>query len=358
MPIRIGLPYIRAPLLVGVVITALAAGVGLAVAGEGVVSPVAGGSVDPEAARETLIDDVMNSPPPGFGGASFEIDESAGRVVARYFFAEAPGVVPAVATGLGDLVQASAEAGELGTTMEVSAGHTTYDGRQSCTLGWAVDIVDGPNPEDRHQGMMTAGHCFKLGQPPGRTAVSIRTAAESTTSATGVTYTFGSGGDYGYLRLKDEDVGVPAVATPVGRKLVREIGDPVVGDTVCKFGRTTKETCGVVERVDVSTVVNHGNRRALVEGMARTSYCGNVGDSGGPVYASYTGFGATDSSITAIGVHSSVILYNHAVEVPGIPVPVPTQVCGEEVGRPNEAYFTPLSNIGGPDRFFVKIAGG
>jgi len=332
-------------------------GVALAEAAGVVPVVVTFAAAEVEAAREALIDDVMGSPPPGFGGASFEIDESAGRVVARYFFAEAPGVVPAAATGLGDLVQARVAIGELGSTMEVGAGHTTSrNGDENmCTTGWAVDVVDGPDPEDRYQGVMTAGHCFKLGHLAADTILSIGTDLGDTT-AKGLSYTYGFDGDYGYLRLDDDDEGMGVAVASVGEKYVRALGDPVEGATVCKFGAATGETCGKVERVNVSVVANHLDESVLLTGMARASYCSVRGDSGGPVYARYTEFGSTALSIVALGMSSSSVLYDRIVDVPG-GVAV-ERVCGEMVGEPNESIFQPLSNINMEDRFFVKIFGG
>jgi len=332
-------------------------GVALAEAAGAVPVLVTFAAAELEAARDTLIDDVMSSPPPGLSGASFEIDESAGKVIARYFFAEAPGVVPVASTELGDLAQATVETAQLGVTAEVGAGHTTLRNgdRNMCTTGWTVDVVDGPDPADRYQGVMTAGHCFRFREPPENTELSVETTFGDTV-ATGLAYAYGPVGDFGYLRLNSDDEVFGVAVTPDGEKFVRQLGDPVSGSTICKVGASTNETCGQIERVNISVVIMHDGESFLMRGMVRASYCAMGGDSGGPVYASYTGFGATDSSVIAIGLHSSSIRYPRLIDGPE--GPDLELVCGEMVGQPNESYFQPLSNIDSQDRYFVKIFGG
>lgn len=224
-------------------------------------------------------------------------------------------------------------------------------------MAWAVDILDGPELEDHHDGIMTAGHCFHQGERPEETVFSFDTRDDDV-EATGVEYHVGDSGDYGYLQLDDGDAGSPLVELEFEFKFVKEIGDPVEGTVVCKFGVSTDETCGEVERVDVSNVFDFGDGNVLIRGLTRASYCSLHGDSGAPVYTSYTGFGATDSSITALGVHSGSLSYPRVVSDSSDTEDNVEWVCGEEVGEPNEAFFTPLSNIDIEDRFFVKISGG
>ncbi|MEU1276399.1 S1 family peptidase [Streptomyces sp. NPDC005799] len=302
---------------------------------------VAFSTKDLEAAQDTLAQDVKDNPPPGFRGASFEIDPAKGKVIAQYMFDGANPVVPTAATRLGNIVNASAETGGLATQEDVGiagasmAGVTEGKGGPfitNCTAAWAVDIAD-PNGGVPGNGVMTAGHCFDVDDDPQKTEYDIDTTAAGNTQAKGEFFTFGAAGDYGYLRLQ-RDRGTTVM--PNSGNVVEAIEEPVVGATVCKDGAETGETCGQIKRVGVTLITRHGDVNFLVKGMVRTDYCAIVGDSGAPVYMDFDQ-AKGPLGIAALGVHSSGI----------------TTIKG-----PCEAYFTPLSDIDPQGKFFVRIDGG
>jgi hypothetical protein len=304
---------------------------------------------DLEVVRDRLADDVVRDPPVGLSGATFEIDEAGNRVVARYLFEEPGGVVPEAAVGLGGLVTASAEVASIRSQADVyvAGARMSSSSTKTCTAGWAVDIpvAGGGVPKN---GVMTAGHCFRPYLAARRTKYNIDTTAAGDTPATGVLYEFGERGDYGVLELDNGDRGRTTMADTL--HVVEAVQEPVEGVVVCKDGTTTAQTCGEITRVNVSFLVDAdvGNRRALLRGMTRVSYCAELGDSGAPVFAEFDE-GRSVFAVAAIGIHSADVNYPDAEG---------NHVCGEKVSRPNEAYFTPLSGIDTEGRFSVRIENG
>jgi len=71
---------------------------------------------------------------------------------------------------------------------------------------------------------------------------------------------------------------------------VQSAADGVVGQTVCKSGRTTRVTCGRITALGAT--VNYDNGR-LVFGLTRTTARARAGDSGGPFFDGSTGLGVT-----------------------------------------------------------------
>lgn len=63
--------------------------------------------------------------------------------------------------------------------------------------------------------------------------------------------------------------------------------DPFPGQPICKSGRTTLRTCGVVTRVNVTVNYPQGT----VFGLGESNLCVQPGDSGGPVYSGSTAIG-------------------------------------------------------------------
>jgi hypothetical protein len=305
-------------------------------------------SADLEAVRDTLADDAARNPPAGLSGATFEVDEAANKVVARYMFEEPGGVVPQVATEWGDLVTASVEVASIQPQADVrvaGAGIVTRFG--VCTAAWAVDITaaGGGVPKS---GVMTAGHCFDIDSPPEETIFDIDTTSAGDTPAIGTFYVYDERGDYGVMELENGDRGRPTMAGGLPH-VVEATQEPVAGAVVCKHGNKTGETCGEIQRVNVSILNGEGpfSPRVLLKGMVRVGYCGEGGDSGAPVFAELDE-GRSVHAVAAIGIHSSDTSYPDAQG---------QRVCGEKVNKPNEAYFTPLSGIDTDGKFSIVVDG-
>lgn len=92
-----------------------------------------------------------------------------------------------------------------------------------------------------------------------------------------------------------------------------------VGSAVCKSGRTTQWTCGVIS--SHGATVNYGNGD-IVAGLTQHTACLEQGDSGG----------ANVSGSVAQGLTSGGMLYDRDGGL----------VCGEKVGQPNLGYFQPV----------------
>jgi hypothetical protein len=307
-------------------------------------------SADLETVRDTLADDAVKNPPAGLSGATFEIDEAANRVIARYLFDKPGGVVPEAATELGDQVTASVEVASISPQADVHvAGARMYvsNSKKSCTAAWAVDITVSATVAPK-SGVLTAGHCFKRNSPPEQTKYNIDTTVAGDTPSTGVLFAFDERGDYGVLELGNGDRGRTTMADTL--RVVEAVQEPVVGAVICKYGAKTTHTCGKIQRVDISVLatVSAGGTRVLLKGMTHAEYCAEVHDSGGPVFAELAN-GGSDVAVAAIGVHSSSIIYPDARG---------KGVCGEKVDQPNDAYFTPVSGIDTEGKFRIRIDGG
>jgi streptogrisin C len=92
-----------------------------------------------------------------------------------------------------------------------------------------------------------------------------------------------------------------------------------VGSTVCKSGRTTGWTCGVIQAYNQT--VNYGDGD-IVYGLVRHSACVEQGDSGG---SNMTGRYAQ-------GLSSGGQLYYSGGRL----------VCGQKVGQPNVSFYQPV----------------
>ncbi len=304
-----------------------------------VLSTLASG--DLEKARDTLAEDAQKNPPEGLSSATFGIDESAGKVIARYFFEKSGGAVPKAATELGDLVTATAAVGEIRPSMDVQiAGASMKDVHGNlCTAGWAVDIAD-PNGGTPKNGVMTAAHCFD-GSFPFTPKFDIDTAAGGNTQGTKVLREFGKKGDYGVLELGNGHRGDTKMID--GIHVVEAIQEPVKGAAICKDGAKTQQTCGEISEVDVSMLLKPDDpfgRYRLVENLTRSNYCSEKGDSGAPVFSEFDE-GTNVFSIAAVGIHAAL---NNSRDSQG------KLVC--------ESFFTPLSRIDFEGKFRVRIQGG
>ncbi|MFB2555553.1 cell wall-binding repeat-containing protein [Herbiconiux liangxiaofengii] len=174
------------------------------------------------------------------------------------------------------------------------------------------------NGLDRSSGqkqVLTAGHCKVEGtQNDSRFTEQVQSKPGSAFSV-GVTlgqpvagsFALGSGFDNGLIATDSAwtpraAVGVwgganngPVTSgTPV---TVRDYGDAIVGQSVCKSGRTTGWTCGTVEAVDIDLTVD-GNQKVnadIIDGM-----CALGGDSGGAVVS-----GANAMGLLSAGTYNS-----------------------------------------------------
>jgi streptogrisin C len=171
-----------------------------------------------------------------------------------------------------DVVVLVSEAGELGG---LDAGNQHLGGELlngiGCTSGFVV-IQDGTGT----LGVSTAAHCGNNGATDDGIALTFRGEH------------FGNNGDVQWHtgpqpRPSDFYAG-DANNTEVNRRTVTELGAPVVGQSLCKNGRTNHRQCQEVRRLHVC----RENACNMVQMGARLAA---PGDSGGPIYWNTTAYG-------------------------------------------------------------------
>lgn len=151
-------------------------------------------------------------------------------------------------------------------------GIVSTTGNATCTLGFNVT-----------GGMaLTAGHCGKI------VPAWIKENNGLYIGPT-IAYSF-PGDDFALIRNDGQMAQRGDVqAYDAGIQDITTAADPVVGQSVCKSGRTTLRTCGRVLRLNVTANYPEGPVFQLIE----TNLCAAPGDSGGPLYAGSTALGLT-----------------------------------------------------------------
>jgi streptogrisin C len=160
--------------------------------------------------------------------------------------------------------------------------------------------------------MLTAGHCAEGYQTFSRNGVTIGGTRG---------YSF-PGNDYASVNINDPSYWNPQAAVDMYNGYARPVvgySSAPVGSSLCKSGRTTGWTCGVIQAYNQT--VNYGGGD-IVYGLVRHSACVEQGDSGG-------------SNLTgnyAQGLSSGGALYQQGNRL----------VCGQKVGQPNVSYYQPV----------------
>jgi streptogrisin C len=97
--------------------------------------------------------------------------------------------------------------------------------------------------------------------------------------------------------------------------------DPLVGSTICKSGRTTQVTCGVITLKNESVTFPQGT----VQSLTRHNACVERGDSGGSNYTNQA------PGVLAVGTTT------------GASLTIPQGRCLQTIGQPNVSWYFPLS---------------
>ncbi|HET9873083.1 MAG TPA: S1 family peptidase [Propionibacteriaceae bacterium] len=159
--------------------------------------------------------------------------------------------------------------------------------------------------------LLTAGHCAESRPTFSRNGVII-----GTTRA----FSF-PGNDYAAVNVSTAWTQQGAVDMYNGTfRRVSGFSRAPVGSSVCKSGRTTGWTCGVIQANNQT--VNYGNGD-IVSGLVRHSACVEQGDSGG----------SNISSTLAQGLTSGGALYTGSTG---------RLVCGQKVGQQNVSFYQPV----------------
>ncbi|WP_405593336.1 S1 family peptidase [Streptomyces sp. NBC_01092] len=169
---------------------------------------------------------------------------------------------------------------------EVRGGDAWTPGDESnCSIGFAATGADG----SRH--FLTAGHC---------TNDTGETAFAGDGSEIGVVNGSVNGvdGDFGKVDV-NADFRLTSAVNAYGQAAnvtVSDVGEALVGESVCRSGQTTGFRCGTVQFVDRTlTFQGLDGRQTVVGGLTETDACSAGGDSGG----------AYVSGTTAVGTHVS-----------------------------------------------------
>lgn len=167
----------------------------------------------------------------------------------------------------------------------------------ACTNGFIVNDSGGARRS------VTAGHCEVVVDTAGDEVYRNPAASGSTTVGTETANTNLAG-----PRYSDTLMWTPAsgITTSLGKickntscsteyTITGTKNFPAVGEAVCKYGRSTHETCGTITATDVD--VTHPNYSQLWA-QTQASYSSSSGDSGSPVYKK-----GTDPNVTLYGLH-------------------------------------------------------
>ncbi|MFE7648483.1 alpha-lytic protease prodomain-containing protein [Streptomyces phaeoluteigriseus] len=203
------------------------------------------------------------------------VDVRANRVVvqatsrsAAKAFIEAAG---AQAKGVG--IRVSAERPR--PTKDIVGGDAYYiDAVARCSVGFSVTKAE-------QQGFATAGHCGRAG--------STTTGFDDTDQGVFQASVF-PGKDMAWVGVNSDWTATAAVRAEAGTTIqVSGSVQALVGASVCRSGSTSGWHCGTVEQHDASVSYPDGP----VDGLTRTTVCGELGDSGGSFVAGTQAQGVT-----------------------------------------------------------------
>lgn len=205
-----------------------------------------------------------------------------------------PAAPQAMASAIGgDSFITSAEPLDSPNTLEVTV----------CSLGFSATAPDGGNA------YITAGHCdplldtgysgapVYLPNPAGPAAGSGPQVGSIVSSRVGGD----SGVEYSIISVNEAGVAAgldqPAVRGGGGSSVpVTGVGAAVVGAPICKSGKSSSYTCGVVtaDHVEVPLYLDNGTTRTI-SGFAGST-CSLAGDSGGAIISGTLALGITSGS--------------------------------------------------------------
>ena len=253
------------------------------------------------------------------GLASWHVDQPSNSVVVSVVSGQSKAAVPRSLTRHGDAVRV-----ELGATgPRLTAGF--LDAGDAITVG-GVPCSSGFNLRSGSQGyLLTAGHCAVFGnssQVVGSDGTFIGPVVGRNFPARDFAIIandnpgYWTQGPWVNAYEADPNQIFPVTGTRASAP----------GGFICKSGRGSGVTCGIVGATD-ETVNFQGN---VVSGLTRTSFCAQPGDSGSPAFS-------PDAIQPGIGAEGLTIGSELFLDVNG------NLRCGEVVGIPNRAWFTPIS---------------
>lgn len=184
------------------------------------------------------------------------------------------------------------------------AGHYTSSSSDTCTVGYSVSKLG-------KQGITTAGHCDNrrtFGST--RVGLTFQSPEYDGGSADFQWHTAPSLTIRPWARDAETDSGTP------GYRYIYALGnrpEQSVGDWVCKYGNTTKHTCGYIANKDLA-INSVDNSTSTYIRVSRTVngkrvILGLGGDSGGPVYNGHKALGMVTSSYRSDSSYYGDMIY-------------------------------------------------
>lgn len=224
------------------------------------------------------------------GLATWGVDPQANRVIINVDSTRRTAATRqflASAQKLGDVVevryQDSSPRQQGGT---VNPGDPWWPGSESnCSVGFpTTDAVGGKH-------FLTAGHCTNDRDQPAYGASGSQDRL-GTSNVGGARTVNAPEGDFGVVAVNQTGWDMSAAVNTWGSPAVTVTGsvEPVVGQSVCHSGNTSKWQCGTVTAINQT--VDYGS--VTVAGLATTTACSMGGDSGGAWLA----------GTKAVGLHS------------------------------------------------------
>ncbi len=206
-------------------------------------------------------------------GTAWAVDPADGRVVVSVDTSVRGARlarVRAVVRSLGAAARLESLPGRLRPAR--AGGQAVFGGGYRCSLGVNVRTAAG-------YAFLTAGHCTDLATTWYADAARTRVLGARAGSRF-------PGDDFGLVRYRAGSPRPPGTVALAGGAVldVTAAGAPRVGQQVRRSGSTTGVRSGRVTQVGATVVYPEGT----VRGLARTTACSNLGDSGGPVLAGRT----------------------------------------------------------------------
>jgi streptogrisin C len=163
-----------------------------------------------------------------------------------------------------------------------------------CTAGFITQ-----SKVDTKKYVLTAGHCVD----DGGTKHTHLANLDEVDIGPVHNYTFGPGGDMGIIRILDTGYWDPkawvyVTASNGGYPTTKNesytisgtgYSSALIGEYLCKTGKTSGTTCGKVEAIGVT--VNYSASGVTVHGLGRAKIHTCKGDSGGPLYVQHIAYG-------------------------------------------------------------------
>ncbi|WP_333763027.1 S1 family peptidase [Streptomyces sp. IBSBF 2390] len=264
------------------------------------------------------------TPSAAAGVVSWRVDPVADRVVVTTLAGRTQGALAKAAAAAGRAVRFETAIGPATATVDdrtfVDGGEGILSGSQICSLGFNARLTYSDLPGVSDPVIISAGHCST-----GSTTVSGFGNSSTVSLSLGRWWMRDLNYDWGIIGSLDSRwVQGPWISqhtpddTPL---LVHGTQQRPIGSSVCKSGRTTNITCGVIRARGESVVQSDTGR--TVFNLTRDTTCTERGDSGGPHYTA-------DVQAQGIGSTSALTTSGH---------------CLQTIGQENRSWYVEIGYI-------------